>query len=660
MKRTILLSVMMLLVVTAMQASAWTVTNSGSIFTISRSSSAEAETVNYRTVNLSAYAGQHYTAVRGSLTFSAGETSKTVTVTETTPATNAYKYQNGTSRNYRFEVLDANDFQLAYCDRSMTIGTNVSSTLYNEKSYGIKAGSTTITDAGYGQTGMPLTASSTIFYSSEDKSYLSFLSGIQLRMALRFEAREVNDGYQYVQILTDQTSNYDVCGSGNGNPGTPNYSRYLACFEIMSGSVDDSWKYYTFPVTSAGDNESDSNPWLHGTKYPLTIQKFNTSCRASNGQLIIPVTFSTLSVRFDASGNGADDWQVYNVTAYITAIDGTNPTIINTSSIAVNAGTYVNGTDFYISVPFSEIVTVTGTPTLSTTWGTASYLSGSGSNVLTFKGTIGAAAGTTLAISSFSGTVRDLYGNYFSGSISKTFTGTTAEWPDYTLAQNADNSALLTDVDGKTANMTRTRTLNAGGWNTFCAPFDISSSQIASVFGDGTKVRQLSSSSFDNTTKGLTLNFADASSIEAGKAYLVYIGCSAAVSNPTFPDVTVSNATTTTETTYADFVPVMNPTPVTGGDKTVLFVSGGNQLTYPGSTGNINGFRAYFHIKDDAAVEARSVEMTFDDGETTGVWSLTTNRSPSGEGSMYTLSGQRVVRPVKGLYIVNGKKLIIK
>ena len=48
-------------------------------------------------------------------------------------------------------------------------------------------------------------------------------------------------------------------------------------------------------------------------------------------------------------------------------------------------------------------------------------------------------------------------------------------------------------------------------------------------------------------------------------------------------------------------------------------------------------------------------------GDVTGIESLTSNPSPKGEGSeYYNLAGQRVAQPAKGLYIVNGKKVIIK
>lgn len=116
----------------------------------------------------------------------------------------------------------------------------------------------------------------------------------------------------------------------------------------------------------------------------------------------------------------------------------------------------------------------------------------------------------------------------------------------------------------------------------------------------------------------------------------------------------------TTETTVADFVPVMNPTNLTGGDKTVLFVKGGNTLTYPSGNGNINGFRAYFQLKGEAASLARAFRMSFDD-DATGIVTVLSGEPTTASGT-YTLDGRCIEgQPTqKGVYIVNGKKTIIK
>ena len=227
-----------------------------------------------------------------------------------------------------------------------------------------------------------------------------------------------------------------------------------------------------------------------------------------------------------------------------------------------------------------------------------------------------------------------------------------------TLNEDATtNTEYITSHSGQTYDITLTRTLQTGGWNTFCVPFDISSEQITSIFGSGTKVRELGSSDFNSTTKTLTLNFTEASSIEAGKPYLVYLGSNSNVVNPTFNDVTIVNGTTTTTTTYADFVPVMNPTLVTGGNKSILFVTGGDKLTYPSSDGSIKGFRAYFKLQGDAAASARSFEMSFDD-ETDGLKTL--SNSPLKGENIYNLAAQRLQKMQRGINIVNGRKVVIK
>jgi hypothetical protein len=246
---------------------------------------------------------------------------------------------------------------------------------------------------------------------------------------------------------------------------------------------------------------------------------------------------------------------------------------------------------------------------------------------------------------------------------------------ELTLNEATDNSEVLTSNNGKLADVTLTRTLQTGGWNTFSVPFSMD-------IPTGWTVKELDSSVFNNSTGVLTLNFIDATSIVAGTPYLVQV--ESPVANPTFSGVTINNRTTTKETDAAYFVPVVNPAPVTGGDKTVLFVTGGNKLTWPLDNGYINGFRAYFKLKGESVTEARSFLMNFEDN-LTGIQSLTPRSAeghsqgeapyPYGDRSIYTLDGRRLQSlPAqrtaegcslpqgvkKGVYIVNGKKTVIK
>ncbi len=99
-------------------------------------------------------------------------------------------------------------------------------------------------------------------------------------------------------------------------------------------------------------------------------------------------------------------------------VDGTAPT---KSAVSVNPGRHAKGNTIYVSVAFSEIVTVTGTPTLTTTsnnhWGSLSYVAGSGTNVLTFSTTIPQDATGNLNITGLSGTIKDLAGKSLSGGV---------------------------------------------------------------------------------------------------------------------------------------------------------------------------------------------------------------------------------------------------
>lgn len=71
--------------------------------------------------------------------------------------------------------------------------------------------------------------------------------------------------------------------------------------------------------------------------------------------------------------------------------------------------------------------------------------------------------------------------------------------------------------------------------------------------------------------------------------------------------------------------------------------------------------KAYLSVPEDIAPtggETHAITLTFDEEDTTGIDRV---QSPAaGSNVYYNLSGVRVVQPTKGLYIVNGKKVVIK
>lgn len=74
-------------------------------------------------------------------------------------------------------------------------------------------------------------------------------------------------------------------------------------------------------------------------------------------------------------------------------------------------------------------------------------------------------------------------------------------------------------------------------------------------------------------------------------------------------------------------------------------------------TASVSPFRAYF-AGTSVAATATSLGIGFG-GNTTGIAELKPSRKVE-DNNFYNLNGQRVSQPKKGLYIVNGKKVVIK
>ncbi len=69
--------------------------------------------------------------------------------------------------------------------------------------------------------------------------------------------------------------------------------------------------------------------------------------------------------------------------------------------------------------------------------------------------------------------------------------------------------------------------------------------------------------------------------------------------------------------------------------------------------------QAYLHIDTSLAPAGARMIMVFDENGTTGINSIESQKAQA-NGEYYNLAGQRVAQPTKGLYIVNGKKVVMK
>ena len=263
------------------------------------------------------------------------------------------------------------------------------------------------------------------------------------------------------------------------------------------------------------------------------------------------------------------------------------------------------------------------------------------------------------------------------------------------LFDNRDNTALIAAYTDPSNHVSRqgtnypsasksyTVTLSGrtlykdGDWNTLCLPFDMSAAQVSAQLAPAA-LMTLSTSSFADGT--LTLNFADATTIEAGKPYIIkwtkpagYDQASVEsrdIKNPVFTGVTIKSGTTNTQTEYVTFRGTFAPEPIYAEPATNLYLGANNTLHWPSTDGyTIGAFRAYFELGNGLTCgtptsQVRAFILGFGEGgEETGISSLTPDPSPKGEGSeYYTLDGRKLNgKPTqKGLYIVNGRKVVIK
>jgi uncharacterized protein YcfL len=237
------------------------------------------------------------------------------------------------------------------------------------------------------------------------------------------------------------------------------------------------------------------------------------------------------------------------------------------------------------------------------------------------------------------------------------------------LRDNASNEETLDKYKGRKVKMLRLegRTLYADGlWNTLCLPFALSLDEIYTNFGSCT-LKTLESSSFANGV--LTLNFTNATTIEAGKPYLVKWASGNDIKDPMFTNVTISNTLTSVTTDYVNFVGSFSPVSRTSGDKSVLYLGANNTLYYPSSDMTVGSCRALFQLKDiiagDQPAGTRSFVLNFGDGETaTGIIGIGSTRTDTdkNDGYWYDLQGRKLSgKPTqKGIYINHGNKVVIK
>ena len=220
-------------------------------------------------------------------------------------------------------------------------------------------------------------------------------------------------------------------------------------------------------------------------------------------------------------------------------------------------------------------------------------------------------------------------------------TATSYEMADegiYTV--RADNE--MGGLGAASATMVFKRTIAADKWSTIVVPFAVSN--VESTFGAGTKVARLTG------VDGTALQFTSVTEMNANEPYMIKVASAfdaAAISGAIVSGTPVKTVGTVT------FQGVYEAGNIPAG---AYFVNNNTLYQAVDATNTIDPFRAYFTTTSNAPLLSFVI-----DGETTGISEkVIVNSEKLATAPVYNLAGQRVAQPTKGLYIVNGRKVVLK
>ena len=237
------------------------------------------------------------------------------------------------------------------------------------------------------------------------------------------------------------------------------------------------------------------------------------------------------------------------------------------------------------------------------------------------------------------------------------------------LADDAtDNSDIIDTYAGltaKTVTLTGRTLYKDGKWNTICLPFDVT---IEGSVLEGAIARELTAASISGSTLYLTFGTTTASTLEAGKPYLIRWTDGENIENPVFEGVTIDATDNSFDSGSGDtrvrFIGNYDVKTFTADDEnSVLLMGGNNKLYYTRTGAGLGACRAYFKIGDDnsSAVRLTAFDINFGD-ETTGIRSIENVQTIDNDDAWYSLDGRKLEgKPAKkGVYINKGNKIIIK
>ena len=205
------------------------------------------------------------------------------------------------------------------------------------------------------------------------------------------------------------------------------------------------------------------------------------------------------------------------------------------------------------------------------------------------------------------------------------------------------------------------RYLSASQWRAMSLPYNLDEEQTAKLFGNDAKITTLTSVVRDDQKKTLSISFGPVNSIEANKPYLVKVaadrqefvlkGVSLDVDKFTSTSVNINGVS------FVSTAPAEDGTDRTELPMNAYYLS--NNVFYPHKNNKvtIKAGLCYMVLGAEAAAKGYSLNFQNEDGSVTGIQEIPAARENKAM-EIYTLQGVRVLRPGKGIYIVNGKKMV--
>ena len=247
---------------------------------------------------------------------------------------------------------------------------------------------------------------------------------------------------------------------------------------------------------------------------------------------------------------------------------------------------------------------------------------------------------------------------------------------EYNAKTNNAKTYNAKTYNAKNCNIKMRRALKKDNWNTICLPYSLTSDEISSLFGSGTKVETFSDLEYNSETNSYTMKFSAATEITAGTPYLIKpskdvsdniyeikdrtITCTSETYVPTGTSQTANNTTLTMQGEYNKRM--ITPFDVTESEN--IYVINGDKIYHVNSDVEMKGFHCYFVAKESTTGPSvggsgafSNAKVIHSDGTSTDL-RLIDAEATGDTDAVYDLLGRKRDAQTKGLVIKNGIKVL--